>query len=355
MTRRGIRTAVLGASGYIGQQFVRLLADHPYFAEPTLVASERAVGRPLEDFWVVEAPLPAGFATRKLELISTRSLVESRVEVAFSALPSGIAGPIETELTRRGVAVFSNAADHRRDRGVPLLLPEVNAAHLRALSRRKRGTAPLVTNPNCTATGLALALAPVWRALDPREVHVSTYQALSGAGLPGISSLHATANIVPFIPGEEEKVSLETTELLETGGALVAGRREVPIVVQAVRVPVRDGHLEAVTVVARRRPTAADLRELWRAFDPLGRLALPTAPHPPVVLREEPDRPQPLRDRWAGSPPRARGMAAVIGRVRWVPPYLRFFVLSHNAVRGGAGGSVLNAELALAEGYLPGP
>jgi aspartate-semialdehyde dehydrogenase len=355
MTGGRIRTAVLGASGYIGQQFVRLLDGHPSFAEPVLGGSDRLVGRTLEDLWAVEGPPPRDLATRKLEAVSPRSLADSGVRVAFSALPSGIAGPVESELVRRGVAVFSNAADHRRDPGVPLLLPEVNAARLAILSRRGRGSAPLVTNPNCTATGLALALAPIWSALDPREIHVSTYQALSGAGLSGIATLHASANVVPFIPGEEEKVSNETAWLLETGGVLVPRRGTVPIVVQAARVPVRDGHLEAVTVVARRRPTAERLAGSWQRFDPLRALGLPTAPHPPVLVRTEPDRPQPLRDHWAGAPARARGMAAVVGRVRWDPPYLRFFVLSHNAVRGGAGGSVLNAELALVKGYLPQP
>ena len=222
----------------------------------------------------------------------------------------------------------------------------MNARHLRGLAARARGRSLLVTNPNCTATGLVLALAPVWPLLSPRVVHVSTYQALSGAGFPGVASLSITDNVVPYIPHEEEKVAEESNRIL---GSIREGRvspRVVPFLANCARVPVRDGHLEAVTVEAQRRPSLAALTGAWKQFDPLRRLELATAPHPPIELRSHADRPQPSRDRWAGEPERARGMAAVVGRIRWDPPFLRFFVLSHNAVRGGAGGSVLNAELA---------
>jgi aspartate-semialdehyde dehydrogenase len=274
------------------------------------------------------------------------------VRVVFSALPSGTAGPLETELTRRGVSVFSNASDHRLDPRVPLLVPEVNAGHLSIADRRPRGQGLLVTNPNCSTTGLVLALAPIVGLLRPRAVHVTTYQALSGAGYPGVPSLSITDNVVPFIEGEEEKIARESARLL----GVRRGRRvipsPVPFIAHCARVGTREGHLEAVTVEATRSVRGADLEDAWTEFDPLRSESLPTAPHPPVELRSESDRPQPLRDRWAGRPSRARGMAAVVGRVRWDPPFLRFFVLSHNAVRGGAGGSVLNAELALARGAL---
>jgi len=274
------------------------------------------------------------------------------VRLVFSALPSGTAGPLESELTRRGISVFSNASDHRMDPTVPLLVPEVNADHLRLIRRRSGTRGLLVTNPNCSAAGLVVALAPVVPLLAPREVHVATYQALSGAGYPGVPSLAITDNVVPFIRDEEEKVAAESARML---GRRV-GRRVRParfsLLAHCVRVGTREGHLEAVTVVARKRPALAELATAWRTFDPLAGRALPTAPHPPVELRGEADRPQPLRDRWAGHPVRARGMAVTVGRLRWEPPFLRFFVLSHNAVRGGAGGSVLNAELAAEEGLL---
>ncbi|MCI4362060.1 MAG: aspartate-semialdehyde dehydrogenase [Thermoplasmata archaeon] len=349
MRRGEFRPAILGASGYIGQHFARLLARHPTFADPILLTSERSAGRRLEDVWALTEAAPSVLARQRLRAASPRTLAALGVNLVFSALPSGVARSTETAVITRGIPVFTNAADHRGDLGVPLVVPEVNPGELRRSARRPRGSALLVANPNCTATGLALGLAPVWNLLAPREVHVSTYQALSGAGLPGLAAGHDLDNVVPYIDGEEEKVAGESLRILHGGGAATARTR---VLVHAARVPVRDGHLEAVTIVARRRPTLDQLRRAWRGFDPLAERALPTSPHPPVVVRDEADRPQPRLDRWAGTPARARGMAAVVGRVRWEPPYLRLFLLSHNAVRGGAGGSVLNAELALADGML---
>ena len=351
MTDR-IPVAVLGASGYIGQHFVRLLADHPEFDLQMLTAGDRSAGRTIDDVWhLAEAP-PSEASGRRLVKATAAQVDRAGIRIAFGALPSGTAGALETELTRRGVAVFSNAADHRMDPTVPLLIPEVNAEHLRLLDRRPSGTAPLVTNANCSTTGLVVGLAPVVGLLRPKAVHVATYQALSGAGYPGVPSLGITDNVVPYISHEEEKMAEETSRIL---GRYERGRvRPAPVQVLAhcARVAVRDGHLEAVTVEARGRPSLAELERAWRSFDPLKAESLPTGPHPPVELREECDRPQPLKDRWAGWPARSRGMGVVLGRVRWTPPYLRFFLLSHNAVRGGAGGSVLNAELALRRGYL---
>ncbi len=355
MTGERRRCAVLGAGGYIGQHFVRLLADHPWFDPVELVSGERTEGRRLEEVWLLAEPVPPALARVRLRGRTAASLAASGVELAFSALPAGVAGPRETALARRGIAVFSNAADHRREPSVPLLVPEVNAAHLALAARRPRGTAPIITNPNCSATGLALALAPIDPLLRPKTIAVSTYQALSGAGYPGVASLAITDNVVPYIPREEDKLAQETAHIL---GTLAGGRvRPHParILAQCVRVGVREGHLESVTVEASRRSGGPEVTAAWRRFDPLGDLGLPTAPRPPIEVRTGEDRPQPLHDRWAGAPARARGMAAVVGRVRWDPPFLRFFVLSHNAVRGGAGGSVLNAELAVAKGLLDRP
>lgn len=347
-----IPVAILGASGYIGQHFARLLARHPDFGPPMLVGTARSAGQRLGDLWQLTVEPPAELAGTRLKPLSPAQLRRAGVRVVFGAMPSGLAGPVESECRRRGMHVFTNASDHRMDADVPLVIPEVNAAHLRALAGARRRRALLVANPNCTATGLVLGLAPVWQPLSPAVVHVTSFQALSGAGLPGVASLAIADNVVPHIPREEEKVAQESDRILGTvrRGRVVPNR--VPFVAHCARVPVRDGHLEAVTVVARRRPSESELRRTWRSFDPLRDLPLPTAPHPPILLRTEPDRPQPVRDRWAGDRERTRGMPAVVGRVRWEPPYLRFFVLSHNAVRGGAGGSVLNAELAHAYGLL---
>jgi aspartate-semialdehyde dehydrogenase len=352
MTASRIPCAVLGASGYIGQHFARILADHPGFDLHLLGAGERSEGKRLADVWQLAEGPPPALEPTKLIRWSAATLARAGVRLAFSALPSGTAGAVESELVRRGVSVFSNAADHRMDPAVPLVVPEVNGDHLGLLRPARRDRGILVTNPNCSTTGLVLALAPVMELLRPRAVHVATYQSLSGAGYPGVPSLAITDNVVPFIREEEEKIERESARILGER----RDRRVIPVatpfVAHCARVATREGHLEAVTVEARRRPGRADLEAAWRSFDPLATLDLPTAPHPTIELRSEADRPQPLRDRWAGSPARARGMAAVIGRVRWDPPFLRFFVLSHNAVRGGAGASVLNAELALERGLL---
>lgn len=349
-----IPSAILGASGYIGQHFARLLADHPFFAPPLLVGSDRSAGKRLEELWQLPEETPPGLAGERLRPIGPRELRSLGVRVVFGAMPSGTAGAVESECRRRGIHVFSNSADHRMDPDVPLLIPEVNAAHLRALTARRRRGGVLVTNPNCTTSGLVLGLAPIWKLLAPREVHLASYQALSGAGFPGVASLSITDNVVPFIRDEEEKVVEETQRMLGTARDGRVHPRTEPVIAQCARVAVRDGHLEAITVVARRRPSRAEILEAWKRFDPLAKLDLPTLPHPPILLRSEPDRPQPLRDRWAGAPHRARGMAVSIGRVRWEAPYLRFYLLVHNAVRGGAGGSVSNAELAHAYGLLGG-
>jgi len=350
-----IPTAILGASGYIGQHFARLLADHPFFAPPALIATERREGQTLADVWQLAEPPPVDLAETKLASGSPATLARDGVRVAFSALPSGTAGLFESELARRGVSVFSNAADHRMDPHVPLLVPEVNADHLGLLGAHGARRSVLVTNPNCSATGLVLALAPVRDLLAPRAVHVATYQSLSGAGYPGVPSLAITDNVVPFIRDEEEKIREESARIFGRRRDRTVVPSPVPFLAHCARVATREGHLEAVTVEATRRPELAELEEAWTAFDPLHELDLPTGPCPPIELRREADRPQPLRDRWAGHPVRARGMAAVVGRLRWTPPFLRFFVLSHNAVRGGAGASVLNAELAFARGLLDDP
>ncbi len=352
MSDARLPTAILGASGYIGQHFARLLAEHPDFEPPLLGAGSRSGGRTLEEVWQLAEPPPAGLAAGRLRPLTPAVLARAEIRLVFSALPSGAAGPIEAELTRRGIHVFSNASDHRMDATVPLLVPEVNAPHLALAKRRARGRGILVTNPNCSAAGLVVALAPLLPVLRPRCVHVTTYQSLSGAGYPGVPSLAIADNVVPFIAGEEEKLARESARML---GTFRSGRvvpRSLPILAHCARVATREGHLEAVTVEAGDDVPIAALRSAWRSFDPLALASLPTAPRPPIVLRDEADRPQPLRDRWAGSPARARGMAVSVGRLRWDPPHLRFYLLAHNAVRGGAGGSVLNAELAARAGLL---
>lgn len=350
-----IPVAVLGATGNVGQRFISLLQDHPFFDIAALCSSERKVGGRLADFWRLEdAALDPEVGSREIEPLDMKVLAKAGVVAAFSALPTEVAAGFEAEAARAGVKVFSNASAHRMETDVPLLVPEVNPDHLGLVERQAtyaRGGF-LATNPNCSVTGLSLALRPLVDAFDFTEVHVSTYQALSGAGYPGVPSLDITANVVPFIENEEEKIRHEAKKIL---GAWRNGIAPSPVDVWAncVRVAVREGHLEAVSIPLQEPVEAEDIARTFASFrgEPQRR-KLPTAPKQPVLVRSERNRPQPLLDVNAGEPARARGMAATVGRIRVTDHNLRFFVLSHNTLRGGAGGSVLNAELAARRGYL---
>ncbi len=350
-----IPAAVLGATGAIGQRFVSLLQDHPFFEPAVLCSSERKVGGRLADFWRLEdAPLEPDVGALEIQPLDAKVLARAGVAAAFSALPTEVAGPLESEAAQEGVKVFSNASSHRMDEDVPILVPEVNPGHLALVERQPtyRDGGFVTTNPNCSITGLSLALKPLADAFDFSDVHVATYQALSGAGYPGVPSLDIVGNVVPFIESEEEKMRREAKKIL---GAWRDGIVPSPLDVWAncARVAVREGHLEAVSLAMEEDVEAAAIARALSSFrgEPQ-RLKLPTAPRTPVVVRSEPNRPQPLLDLDAGGPGRARGMAATVGRIRVVGRNVRFFVLSHNTLRGGAGGSLLNAELAHRKGYL---
>ncbi len=353
MRRR--KAALLGASGWIGQHFARLLADHPFFENPILCAGPRSAGKLLEEIWVLpELGPPPSLAARTLSTATPAALEREGVEVVFSALPTEEAGPLETELAKRGMAVFSNAGSHRMDADVPLVIPEVNGAHFDLLKSRK-GKGFIVTNSNCSTAGVVMAIKPLMALLKPREVVVTTYQSLSGAGFPGVASLSITDNILPYIPEEEEKIERETQKMLGTVSAGKVLPMDLAVYANCARVGTREGHLEAVTLDAKVDVTESMVREAWAGFRPLSDVkegTLPTAPESPVIYRAEPNRPQPLLDRWAGTPARAKGMAVTVGRLRVRNRKVMFYLLVHNAVRGGAGGSVLNAELALRKGLL---
>jgi aspartate-semialdehyde dehydrogenase len=351
-----IPVAVLGATGNIGQRFVGLLQDHPLFEIAALCSSERKMGGRLADFWRLEdAPLLDDVGSMDLRPIDPKGLAKVGVRAAFSALPSDVAADLEADVARAGIAVFSNASAHRMDADVPLLVPEVNPDHV-ALVERQTTYADggfLTTNPNCSITGLALALKPLVDAFDVGAVHVATYQALSGAGYPGVPSLDIVGNVVPFIENEEEKMRREAKKILGAWSKRTVVPSDVDVWASCVRVPVREGHLEAVTIPLQEDVTADQVGKVFASFrgEPQRR-KLPTAPKAPIVVRTERNRPQPLLDANAGEPARARGMAATVGRIRVSDRVLRFFVLSHNTIRGGAGGSVLNAELSTRRGYL---
>jgi aspartate-semialdehyde dehydrogenase len=351
-----IRVAVLGAAGTIGQRFVSLLQDHPIFQLAALCSSERKVGGQLADFWRLEGvPLDSEVGRMDLQPIDLKDLARNDIVAVFSGLPSDVAGDLETDAARAGMSVFSNASSHRMEEGIPLLVPEVNADHLALVERQPtfKDGGFVATNPNCSITGLALALKPLVDDFNVRDVHVSTYQALSGAGYPGVPSLDIEGNVLPFVENEEEKMRREAKKILGARSATAIVESPINVWANCARVAVRDGHLEAVSIPLTEDIRSDEVAKLLSCFrGDAQRRKLPTAPDHPVIVREGRDRPQPLWDVLAGEPARAQGMAVVVGRIRVVERNLRFFVLSHNTIRGGAGGSVLNAELAHAEGYL---
>ena len=268
-------------------------------------------------------------------------------ELVFSALDSSVAGPIEEEFAKAGTAVSSNSRNHRFDSDVPLLVPEVNPGHIDAVKTQKYGGGFIVTNPNCSTSGLVLPLKALMDSFGIEQVFVTTMQALSGAGFRGFE-LDMQDNVIPFISGEEGKMETEPLKIL---GAFDGGRfvnADMMLSAQCTRVNVVDGHTEAVSVKLRRKPSADELATVLRGFNPLKGMKLPSAPDPPILVASEEDRPQPKRDREAG-----RGMAVTVGRIRQCPILdYKFVLLSHNTVRGAAGGSILNAELLAKKGFV---
>jgi aspartate-semialdehyde dehydrogenase len=341
----------LGATGSVGQRFVQLLARHPWFRPAELVASDRSAGRRYREAtdWRLDAFMPDEAAD-----LTVKGYDEALVSpIVFSALPAEVAGEIEQRLAKAGHAVLSNTRTHRMEPDVPLLIPEVNAEHVAAIEvqKRNRGFAGFIaTNPNCSTIHMVLALKPLQQAFGLEAVMVTTMQAVSGAGYPGVPSLDMIDNVVPYIGDEEGKMESETQKLL--GGYGPNGFAHAPIVVSAScnRVPVRDGHTECVNVRLREPAPPEEVIAAFEAFRGKPQeLGLPSAPPQPVVVRHEANRPQPILDRDSH-----HGMSSVVGRVRPCPLMgTKFVVLGHNTVRGAAGASILNAELLKVEGLLP--
>jgi aspartate-semialdehyde dehydrogenase len=345
---------VLGATGVVGQRFVRRLAHHPWFEIRHLAASDRSAGRVYAEAceWRLGGEPYAGFADQVVQPCTPQA---ASAGIVFSALDAQPARDLEPLFAAAGAWVFSNASAHRMDPDVPLVVPEVNAAHLALIPRQRRErrfTGAIVCNPNCTGTLLVTALAPLHAAFGVEAVLMTSMQAVSGAGYPGVSALDILGNVIPYIRGEEEKVEEETRKML----GVLEGEAVVPAVaaVSALchRVPVIDGHTEAVSVRLSGSPPMALIREVLASFRALPQeLSLPSAPASPIVLHDRPERPQPRLD-LADSTKATSGMAVHIGRLRECPVLgIKFSLLGHNAERGAAGASVLNAELAVATGW----
>jgi aspartate-semialdehyde dehydrogenase len=347
--------AVLGATGMVGQRFIELLQGHPWFDLVALAASQQREGRAYAEVakWRLSgSEMPASVASLPVVACKPEAL-PADVKIVFSALPAEVAGEIEASFARAGMAVFSNAKNYRMQNDVPLLIPEVNADHAAVIvqQRKQRGwTGCIVTNANCSATPLVMALKPLQQAFGVRKVMVTTLQAISGAGYPGLPSYDILDNAIPYIGGEEEKVESETRKML---GTWEEGRgfTDAPIVVSAQcnRVATREGHLECASVELGYDVKPEEIIAAWESYAPeLQSLKLPSAPEQVLVYRNEPDRPQTLLDR-----DRGHGMTITLGRLRRCPILsYKFVLLGHNTIRGAAGGSILNAELCVSKGLV---
>lgn len=353
MSQSQIPVAVLGATGSVGQRFISLLEDHPWFKVVALAASDRSVGQKYSEAarWVLNDPMPE-YARDMLVVPATTESVQSKI--VFSALHNEIAKDLEPQFAQAGAAVCSNASSYRRAEDVPLLLPEINADHIHLVKeqRKNRGwSGCIITNPNCTSTGLTIALKALYDAFGVRKVFAVSLQALSGAGYPGISSLDIVDNVIPNVGngGEEEKVEWEPRKMLGKLNDNKIDLADIRFSAHTNRVAVIDGHTVCVSVELADQTNPETAEAVLRAYAaPLPARELPSSPRPMIEVRNEADRPQPRLDRLTG-----KGMTTVVGRVRRDPILdLKFVVLSHNTIRGAAGGSIYNAELLVNENLL---
>jgi aspartate-semialdehyde dehydrogenase len=355
-----IKVGILGATGSVGQRFVHILADHPWFEIAALFASERSGGKKYREAakWFLPHEMPQEISEMKVKSVNAlmSSIAEDEdidVDVMFSALPSSVASIVEKECAMAGYAVSSNVAVHRMEKDVPLVIPEVNADHLRLIEvqkERSRGNGFIITNPNCSVIMLTLSLKPLMK-YGIKEVHVATMQALSGAGYAGVASMAIIDNVIPFIEREEGKIEGEPLKILGEFDREEKAIKEASFKICAScnRVPVLDGHTEAVWVKFE-DDVDIEVEEVKSAFQQFkSDIKTPFAPQKPIIVREEQDRPQPRLDRDAG-----KGMSISVGRIRGGrgENELKYVVLGHNTIRGAAGASILNAEVLLKEKYV---
>jgi aspartate-semialdehyde dehydrogenase len=339
-----IPVAVLGATGTVGQRFIQLLENHPWFDVRVLTGSDRSVGQPYAKacHWLMDTAMPAW---AKDTVIVPTLPADYDVTIAFSALPANIAKDVEPVLAQKGIAVCSNASAYRKEPDVPILLPEVNAEHAEIIrvQRARRGWGGcIVTNPNCTSTGLTVALKALQNAYGLRKLLVVSMQAVSGAGYPGIASLDILDNVVPYIGDEEPKLEWEPRKMLGTYTGDTIQLADLVISAHTNRVPVREGHTVCVSVETAQAISAEEAAHALKVYTgPEIARGLPSAPQPVIQLREEPDRPQPRLEIRTGN-----GMTTVVGRLRPDPIFgLKMVIYSHNTIRGAAGGAIFNAEL----------
>ncbi len=351
MASTKIPVGILGATGVVGQRFLQLLEAHPWFEVAWLAASDRSEGKSYGEAtrWRLKTALPS----RARNMVISPASPDGAPKVIFAALDAGIARELEPQFAAAGCAVVSNSSAFRMDPTVPLVIPEVNPDHLVLIERqswRKQSGGYIVTNPNCSAIGLVVALAPLHRQFGVECIFVTTMQAVSGAGYPGVASLDILGNVIPYIAKEEEKMEEETRKLL--GKLSSAGVEDPGFTMSAHcnRVPVEDGHTESVSIKLKNKADANAILDALTGFKSVPHdLGCPSAPARPIAYDAAPDRPQPRFD-----VDRGNGMTVTVGRLRpcGVLDY-KFTVLSHNTIRGAAGAALLNAELLKVQGYLP--
>ena len=347
-----IPVAVLAATGSVGQRFIQLLNNHPWFELTAVTGSDRSIGQPYGNVcrWLLAEPMPD--SVRKMKVLSTEPSSIKNIPLVFSALPTEIAKEVEPDFAHAGIAVCSNASAYRREADVPILLPEVNPDHLSVIEAQKNRygwNGCIVTNSNCTSTGLTIALKALQDSFGLKKLFAVSMQALSGAGYPGVPSMDILDNVMPYIGGEEEKVEWETRKMLGSihGGEIVLA--DFNVSAHTNRVAVSDGHMVCASVELENKAKIIDIVAALKDYKaPEISRGLPSAPNPVIRLREEEDRPQPRLDRLEG-----HGMTTVVGRVRTDPLFdVKFVVLSHNTIRGAAGGSIYNAELMVSKGMI---
>ncbi|HUI83368.1 MAG TPA: aspartate-semialdehyde dehydrogenase [Candidatus Binatia bacterium] len=351
MSQSKIPVGILGATGVVGQRFIQMLEHHPWFEVAWLAASDRSAGQIYGDAvrWRLKTPIP----DRVRRMTVSNGAPDGAPRVIFAALDAGIARELEPQFAAAGCAVVSNSSAFRMQQNVPLIIPEVNADHLALLERqcwRRESGGYIVTNPNCSAIGLVVALAPLQRKFGIESVFVATMQAVSGAGYPGVASLDILGNVIPYIAKEEEKMEEETRKLLGRLDGDQVEQADFSMTAHCNRVAVEDGHTESVSVKLKRKAAPEEVIAAFNEFQSTPQeLKLPLAPARPLVYDDAPDRPQPRFD-----VDRGNGMTVSVGRLRacGVLDY-KFTVLSHNTIRGAAGAALLNAELLKARGLLP--
>lgn len=351
-----IPVAVLGATGTVGQHFVKLLLDHPWFELAALTASERSAGKRYGEAakWYLGEEVPKQVADVEVKLTEPRAVEDAKL--LFSAMPAEEAAKVEPACAEAGFIISSNSSNSRMDSDVPLIIPEVNPEHLKLIEVQKKQrewNGSIVKNPNCTTIAFVLPLKPLLDAFGVRSVFIASMQAVSGAGYAGVPSMAIEDNVIPYIAREEEKTESETLKLLGKLERNAINLASIKVSASCHRVPVLDGHTMAVFVELERGASPEEVAGALSKFkaEPQ-KLKLPSAPEQPVIVSPEEDMPQPRYARYAGSVP---GMAVVVGRVRKDPALkngIKFVACGHNVIRGAAGAAVLNAELLKAEGYL---